>query len=96
MRNVLKITLFAAVTLLGASSSWATPFTGPTSPYFLDDFVNRTIYVVQGATVVNSFTLAYTPGCTGFCESNLAVTNVVSTNWFGTGYGTHPMVDNTL
>jgi len=79
--------LFAAVTVLGAPYSWATPvFTGPTSPYYLDDFLAHTIYVAQGATIINSFPVtAYTPQCLGDCESNLAVTDVVSTNWFGRG-----------
>jgi len=72
MRNVLKITLLAAATLLGASSSWATPFTGPTSPYYLDDFGNQTIYVVHGTNVVNNFAWAYDPGCANFCEGSLA------------------------
>ena len=72
--------------MLGASSSWAIPFTGPTSPYYLDNYGNQTIDVVQGTNVINSFPWAYDPGCTNFCEGSLAVTNVVSTNWFGS-YG---------
>jgi hypothetical protein len=55
---------------LGASPSWATPvFTGPTSPYFLDNLEAKRIFVVQGATVVNSFPVAYASPCSGFCES---------------------------
>ena len=72
--------------MLGASSSWAIPFTGPTSPYYLDNYGNQTIDVVQGTNVINSFPWFYDPGCTNFCEGSLAVTNVVSTNWFGS-YG---------
>jgi hypothetical protein len=75
---------------LGVSPSWAIPFTGPTSPYFLDNYHTQQIFVVQGTSVINSFPWAYGPPCTnyfGFCEGNLAVTNVVSTNWFGTVYG---------
>jgi len=77
-----------------SAPSWATPFTGPTSPYYLDDYNSLTtgqIYVVQGTSVVNTFGGAYGPGgcsAASFCESNLAVTSVVSTNWFGTAYGT--------
>jgi len=54
----------------------AGPFTGPTSPYYLDNFDQNTIYVVQGTTVINQFPFAY-----GFrsSEGTLAVTNVVST-----------------
>jgi hypothetical protein len=90
MRNVLKITLFAAATVLGPSSSWATPvFTGPISPYYLDNYNDQHIYVVQGTSVINSFPWAYEfgPFCRNFCEGNLAVTNVVSTNWFGSDHG---------
>lgn len=68
MRNVLKITLLAAATLLGAPSSWATPFTGPTSPYYLDDWSTQEIYVVQGTSVINSFPWAYGPPCSNYCE----------------------------
>jgi hypothetical protein len=35
---------------VGASSAWAALITGPTSPYFLDNFANQTIYVVQGTS----------------------------------------------
>jgi hypothetical protein len=79
MRNVLKITLLTALTaaaLFGASPSWATPvFTGPISPYYLDNYNDRHIYVVQGTSVINNFPWAYgTPGtpCFNFCEGNLA------------------------
>jgi hypothetical protein len=79
--------LFAATTVLGAPYSWATPvFTGPTSPYYVDNFNDHTIYVVQGTGVINSFHWAYGSGCT-YCEGSLAVTNVVSTNSFGNDYG---------
>jgi hypothetical protein len=87
MRDTLKITLFAAATLFGASPSWAT-FVGPVSPYYLDNYYPflgppPTIYVVQGTSVTNSFPWAYnTCGYPG-CEGALAVTNVVSTNSFG-------------
>jgi hypothetical protein len=91
MRNALKIALFAAATLLVASSSWATPvFTGPISPYYLDNDSNQTIYVVQGTSVINSFAWAYGPCASSFCEASLAVTNVVSTNWFGNRNGLSP------
>jgi hypothetical protein len=73
-----------AFVLFASPSSWAA-FTGPTSPYYLDDYTNQEIYVVQGTSVVNSFPWAYGPGCSQSCEGNLAVTNVVSTNWFGSG-----------
>jgi hypothetical protein len=88
MRNVLKTALFAVATFLGASSSWATPvFTGPVSPYYLDNYVDQHIYVVQGTSVINNFPWTHGVPCSNFCEGNLAVTNVVSTNWFGSDVG---------
>jgi hypothetical protein len=86
MHNVLKIGVFAAATMLGVPA-WATPvFTGPTSPYFLDEYLNHQIYVVQGTSVSYGFAWAYGPACTNFCEGSLAVTNVVSTNWWGSDF----------
>jgi hypothetical protein len=80
-------TVFAVTTVLGAPSSWATPFTGPTSRYYIDNFDDQTIYVVQGTSVINSFPWAYGSGCSSYCEGNLAVTNKVSTDSFS-GSGT--------
>jgi hypothetical protein len=87
MRNVLKIGLFAAATLLGASPSRAVLITGPTSPYYLDNFSDQHIYVVQGTSVINSFPWLHGTPCGNGCEGNLAVTNVVSTNWLGNNAG---------
>jgi hypothetical protein len=81
MRNVLRFALFAATTLFWAPSAWAT-FTGPTSPYYLDQYRGQEIYVVQGTKVINSFPWAYGP-CSADCEGMLAVTNRVSTDGFG-------------
>jgi hypothetical protein len=76
--------------ILGMSPAWAS-FVGPISPYYLDDVGNETIYVVQGTSVINSFPWAYGvgAGCPAGsnCESSLAVTNVVSTDWWGNVYG---------
>ncbi len=79
-----------AVTLsLAATSVRAAPFTGPTSPYYLDNYVAKMIYVVQGTSVINSFSWAYSAGNNAsYNEANLAVTNVVTTNGFGSNYGT--------
>jgi hypothetical protein len=84
MRNALKVGLFGAAVVLGASPSWATLVirTGPTSPYYLDNWLDGNVYVVQGPSVINTFPWAYGTG-----EGNLAVTNVVSTNWFGSDVG---------
>jgi hypothetical protein len=81
--------------LLAAAGAQAVPFTGPVSPYYLDDYSNQTIYVVQGTSVINSFPWAYNtntsqgPGVAlgTYNEGNLAVTNVVTTNGFGSYYG---------
>jgi hypothetical protein len=79
--------VFAVTTVFGAPYSWATPvFTGPTSPYYIDNFNDHTIYVVQGTSVINSFPWAY-HGSGYYSEGSLGVTNVVSTNNFGKAYG---------
>jgi hypothetical protein len=50
------------------------------------------IFVVQGTSVINFFPWAYAgPPCHFFCEGNLAVTNVVSTNWLGNAVGAPPV-----
>ena len=62
-------------------------FTGPTSEYYLDQYnvSQPTIYVVQGASVIRSFNTSY--GSSTFAEANFAVSNVVTTNGFGSYYG---------
>jgi hypothetical protein len=55
-------------------------------PYYIDNFNDHTIYVVQGTSVIRSFPWAYGPPC-AYCEESLAVTNVVSTNSFGKSWG---------
>jgi PEP-CTERM motif len=71
--------------VLAASSAWAVPFTGPTSPYYLDNYVTHRIDVVQGTQLINSFPWAYgAPDCFNLCEGDLAVTTgFVNTNWAG-------------
>ena len=60
---------------------------GPTSPYYLDNYVTQTIYVVQGTSVINSFPWAYSTGGAPSQEGNLAIANgFLTTNAFGTGY----------
>ena len=91
MKLLSRVTASAALAiLLGmASQVQAAPFTGPISPYYLDNYEEGRIYVVQGASVINSFPTGYANGGLGtpYQEGNLAVTNVVSTNWFGRNYG---------
>ena len=74
--------------LAGIGPATAAPvFTGPTSAYYLDAYgsSHSTIYVVQGASVIRSFTTSY--GSSPYAEGNLAVSNVVTTNGFGSGNG---------
>jgi hypothetical protein len=75
--------------LAGIGPAAALPaFTGPVSEYYLDrdGGSQSTIYVVQGTSAIRSFTTSY-GGSAVFGESNLAVTSVVTTNGFGSGYG---------
>ena len=65
----------------------AAPFTGPVSPYYIDNYAFSTIYVVQGTNVVNSFRYAYSPLGGLLYEGNIAVTNVVTTNLLEGGNG---------
>ena len=74
-------------TLIGTEAA-AAPFTGPVSPYYLDDYFDFSIYVVQGGTVINHFPWVYSPASySNYNEGILAVTNVVTTNGFGTETG---------
>lgn len=82
----MRVLLAVGIAVGAAAPSWAGPFTGPTSPYYLDNFSNQTIYVVQGTTVINQFPWAYNAFCPVIsnCEGVLAVTgSYVSTDWFG-------------
>ncbi len=90
MRRVSFAVVVAASGMLLASAapSAAAPFTGPTSAYYLDQYASSgiaTIYVVQGSSVVASF--ATGSSTAPFGESNLAVTDVITTNGFGSGNG---------
>ena len=74
--------------LAGIGPAAALPvFTGPTSAYYLDQFntTHATIYVVQGTSVIRSFTTSYSS--TNDFEGIFAVSNVVTTNGFGSAYG---------
>lgn len=80
-RNVLSTLAFAS---LLAGSAAANTFTGPTSPYYLDNYSTNTIYIVQGTSVVSSFAEAYG---TGDNEGTLAVSDTVNTRPIQTGTG---------
>src|ERR1051326_3885686 len=87
--SVVCSTIIAAL-VAGGGVAQATPFTGPVSAYYLDDYTNHTIYVVQGASVINSFAWAYGAGNgadPNSNEGNLAVTAVVTTSGFGSYSG---------
>jgi hypothetical protein len=77
---LVRIALGFAASVGIASAAWA----GPVSPYYLNNYDDRTIYVVQGSTVINSFPWSYSsPDCV-YCEANLAIANGhVNTNWGG-------------
>src|SRR5689334_11850299 len=83
-----------ALPMLWPICAAATPFTGPTSQYYLNNAGTGSIYIVLGTAAVGSFPYAYASSCTGFpgyfCEGSLAVTNVVSTNGF---YPVSPFTD---
>jgi hypothetical protein len=86
--RILQAACVALAPCLAAADAHAAPFTGPTSPYYLDNYVTQMIYVVQGTSVINSFSWAYSAGnSASYNEANLAVTNVVTTNGFGSNYG---------
>ena len=82
----------ATVALFGVAHAWGIAVAGhflhrADQPLLPNNITNQSIYVVQGTNVINSFPWANGSGCnSSFCEGNLAVTSVVSTNWFGSGY----------
>jgi hypothetical protein len=84
-RQAICVAIASGLLAIGAQ---ATPFTGPVSSYYLDNYNTKQIYVVQGTNVINTFAWAYGAGNNAqFNEGNLAVTNVVTTNGFGSEYG---------
>jgi PEP-CTERM motif len=86
--RMLQAACIALAPCLAAEGAHAAAFTGPGSPYYLDNYVTQMIYVVQGTSVINSFSWAYSAGNdASYNEANLAVTNVVTTNGFGSNYG---------
>lgn len=82
LRKALPSLLVFVAVFLESGSVEAGTFTGPTSPYYLDNADTQTIYVVQGTSVIRSFPWAYSAK-----EGNLAVTNRVTTNGFGSDFG---------
>ena len=80
-RLLVALTLTTALTVAALADPIPPPsppfppsFTGPTSRYYLDN--GDTIYVVQGNSVVQSFSTAYGRG---FSEDVLAVTQTIQT-----------------
>ncbi len=88
----MKSLLYLAIVLCAASVLLTLPahagpitFTGPISAYYLDNFSDHRIYVVQGTTVINSFDDAYgalVGGSGTYQEAMIAVTDTVRTNAF--------------
>jgi hypothetical protein len=84
-RQSLNMVGVATAVLAFASIALAAPFTGPTSALYLDNYGTHSIYVVQGATVINSFAYAYgalAGGNGNYQEGMIAVTDTVRTNAF--------------
>jgi hypothetical protein len=80
------VVTLAGLAMLCAHAAQAGTFTGPVSPYYLDNVDTQTIYVVQGTSVINSFHWAY--GSSYGAEGNLAIANrKLTTNGFGSAYG---------
>jgi hypothetical protein len=86
--RIAALILTIVVTAASALPALASPFTGPTNPYYLDNDVNDTMYVVQGTKVINSFPLVYNQGNSApYNESAFAITpNGVVTNGLGSYY----------
>ena len=86
-RKTGRVIGLAIVPALLAGIGPAAAFTGPTSAYYLDGYgtTGSTIYVVQGASVIRSFNTSYSSS--NYAEGNFAVSNVVTTNGFGSRYG---------
>lgn len=75
--------LFAAALLLfSATPAAAVLITGPTSPYYLNNYSTNQIYVVQGLNVVDSFTTTSYGGNTANSQNSLAVGTTVNTHGF--------------
>ncbi len=86
MTNSLKIAALALPISLFAVSTQASPFTGPSEDYYLNNYSNNTIYVVQGSGVVQQFPWAYNNA--QYSEGNLALANGgIVTNGFGSQHG---------
>jgi len=83
MKSKLSIIGALALLLATAHGAAAAPFTGPLSKYYLLNPYDKSVYVVQGAAVINSFATSYNASPTEDAEAMLAVTTVVSTRSFG-------------
>lgn len=67
---------------MSADIAVATPFTGPTSPYYLDDYSASTMYIVQGTSVTGSFPLTAYGGNANDQQGSFAVDSTVRTHGF--------------
>lgn len=93
-RPLLATLLPVAAALVAGGAQADAIFTGPTGAYYLDNYTNGTIYVVQGSSVINSF--AVTGSSTPYSEGRLSVTTTVNTTGFGSFYGLGPNGQYTL
>lgn len=89
LRKTGRIIGLAIVSALLAGIGSATAFTGPTSPYYLNaaggGALPPRIFVVQGTSVIRTFATSY--NSQPYAEANLAVTDVITTNGWGSGWG---------
>ena len=60
----------------------ATPFTGPTSSYYLYNYAASTMYIVQGPSVTGSFPLTAYGGNANYYQGSFAVDSTVRTHGF--------------
>jgi hypothetical protein len=78
--------IVVAIGMAWGDAASGAAFTGPTSPYYLDDYSTSTMYIVQGAGVIDSFPLSAYGGNVGNSQGSLAVATSVTTHGFYTGY----------
>jgi hypothetical protein len=85
--RVLVRIAIAALACCWIACASAAPFTGPTSSYYVDNYADSTIYIVQGTSVVGSFALSGYSGNADYQQGSLAVGATVATHGFYSGYG---------
>lgn len=85
--NRIVAALVGVVVCGSASIATGAAFTGPTSPYYLDNYATSTVYIVQGTSVASSFPLSAYGANVNNSQLSLAVGSSVMTHGYYTGYG---------